>query len=100
MIRLPWPCLRSLRLCWPRCLRRRFSAVPCCRCWQPGLVPSGVLLSGLLFAMAHISVGELAPLTVLGVGLGLVRLRSGRLWPSVLMHGLWNAVTFLNLLLL
>ncbi len=23
-----------------------------------------------------------------------------RLWPSVLMHGLWNAVTFLNLLLL
>ena len=60
----------------------------------------GVLLSGLLFAMAHISVGELAPLTVLGVGLGLVRLRSGRLWPSVLMHGLWNAVTFLNLLLL
>ena len=61
---------------------------------------AGVLLSGLLFAMAHISVGELAPLTVLGVGLGLVRLRSGRLWPSVLMHGLWNAVTFLNLLLL
>ena len=60
----------------------------------------GVLLSGLLFAMAHISVGELAPLAVLGVGLGLVRLRSGRLWPSVLMHGLWNAVTFLNLLLL
>ena len=60
----------------------------------------GVLLSALLFAMAHISVGELAPLTVLGVGLGLVRLRSGRLWPSVLMHGLWNAVTFLNLLLL
>ena len=48
----------------------------------------GVLLSGLLFAMAHISVGELAPLTVLGVGLGLVRLRSGRLWPSVLMLSL------------
>ncbi len=66
---------------------------------QVGPLP-GVLLSGLLFAMAHISVGELAPLTVLGVGLGLVRLRSGRLWPSVLMHGLWNAVTFLNLLLL
>ncbi|AII50127.1 protease [Synechococcus sp. KORDI-52] len=60
----------------------------------------GVLVSGLLFAMAHISVGELAPLTVLGVGLGLVRLRSGRLWPSVIMHGLWNAVTFVNLLLL
>ena len=60
----------------------------------------GVLLSALLFAMAHISLGELAPLTVLGIGLALVRLSSGRLLPSVLMHGLWNAVTFLNLLLL
>ena len=60
----------------------------------------GVLLSALFFAMAHISLGELAPLTVLGIGLALVRLSSGRLLPSVLMHGLWNAVTFLNLLLL
>jgi membrane protease YdiL (CAAX protease family) len=50
--------------------------------------------------MAHISIGELAPLTVLGVGLGVVRMSSGRLLPSVLMHGTWNAVTFLNLLLL
>ena len=60
----------------------------------------GVLLSGLLFGMAHISIGELAPLTVLGVGLGLLRVSSGRLLPCVLMHGTWNAVTFLNLLLL
>ena len=60
----------------------------------------GVLLSALFFAMAHISLGELAPLTVLGIGLALLRLSSGRLLPSVLMHALWNAVTFLNLLLL
>lgn len=60
----------------------------------------GVVLSGLLFGMAHISIGELAPLTVLGIGLGLLRLSSGRLLPSVLMHGLWNAVTFVNLLVL
>ena len=69
-------------------LARRFGALP------------GVLLSGLLFGMAHISVGELAPLTVLGIGLGVLRMDSGRLLPSVLMHGTWNAVTFLNLLLL
>ena len=50
--------------------------------------------------MAHISIGELAPLTVLGIGLALVRLSSGRLFPCVLMHALWNAVTFVNLLLL
>ena len=69
-------------------LGRRFGPLP------------GVLLSGLLFGMAHISIGELAPLTVLGVGLGLLRVSSGRLLPCVLMHGTWNAVTFLNLLLL
>ena len=61
---------------------------------------TGVVLSGLLFGMAHISIGELAPLTVLGIGLALVRLSSGRLFPCVLMHSLWNAVTFVNLLLL
>ena len=60
----------------------------------------GVVLSALLFAMAHISIGELAPLTVLGVGLALLRVSTGRLLPSVLMHALWNAVTFLNLLVL
>ena len=69
-------------------LGRRFGPLP------------GVLLSGLLFGMAHISIGELAPLTVLGAGLGLLRVSSGRLLPCVLMHGTWNAVTFLNLLLL
>ena len=61
---------------------------------------TGVVLSGLLFGMAHISIGELAPLTVLGIGLALLRLSSGRLFPCVLMHALWNAVTFVNLLLL
>ena len=57
-------------------------------------------LNGLLFAMAHISIGELVPLTVLGTGLALVRLRTGRLLPCVLMHAIWNGVTFANLLLL
>ena len=61
---------------------------------------AGALLNGLLFAMAHISIGELIPLTVLGTGLALLRLRSGRLLPCVLMHAVWNAVTFANLLLL
>ena len=60
----------------------------------------GALLCGVLFAAAHISIGELAPLTVLGFGLALLRLSSGRLVPCVLMHALWNAVTFMNLLLL
>ena len=60
----------------------------------------GVVLSALLFAMAHISIGELLPLAVLGVGLALLRVSTGRLLPSVMMHALWNAITFLNLLVL
>jgi len=60
---------------------------------------SGVLLSALIFALAHLSVGELPPLFVLGIGLGLMRLSSGRLFPCALMHSLWNGVTFMSLLL-
>tara|TARA_Y100001968_G_scaffold103104_1_gene93159 strand:- start:208 stop:750 length:543 start_codon:yes stop_codon:yes gene_type:complete len=60
---------------------------------------SGVLLSALIFALAHLSVGELPPLFVLGVGLGVMRLSSGRLFPCALMHSLWNGVTFISLLL-
>ncbi|MCP9887740.1 CPBP family intramembrane metalloprotease [Cyanobium sp. ATX 6A2] len=61
---------------------------------------AGVLVSALVFGLAHLSVGELLPLVVLGVGLGWLRLRSGRLGPCVLMHSLWNGFTFTNLLLL
>ncbi len=59
----------------------------------------GVLLSALIFALAHLSVGELPPLFVLGIGLGLMRVSSGRLFPCALMHSLWNGVTFASLLL-
>jgi membrane protease YdiL (CAAX protease family) len=64
-----------------------------------GAIP-GLLASALTFAMAHLSLGELAPLLVLGLGLGWLRLRSGRLAPCVLMHALWNGLTFTNLVLL
>ena len=60
---------------------------------------SGVLLSALIFSLAHLSVGELPPLFVLGIGLGVMRLSSGRLFPCALMHALWNGVTFASLLL-
>lgn len=66
--------------------------------WLGGM--GAVLLSAALFAAAHLSLGELIPLFVLGTGLGLLRLRTGRLAASVVMHALWNGLTFLNLLLL
>ena len=61
---------------------------------------AGVAMSALTFALAHLSLGELLPLLLLGLGLGWLRLRSGRLAPCVLMHALWNGLTFSNLLLL
>ena len=61
---------------------------------------TGLVASALMFALAHLSLGELVPLLVLGLGLGWLRLRSGRLAPCVLMHALWNGLTFTNLMLL
>jgi membrane protease YdiL (CAAX protease family) len=61
---------------------------------------AAVVISALVFGVAHLSLGELPPLFVLGLGLGWLRLQSGRLGASVLMHGLWNGLTFANLLLL
>ncbi len=60
----------------------------------------GVLISAIVFGIAHLSVGELPPLIVLGIGLALLRLSSGRLLPCVMMHALWNGITFLNLIIL
>tara|TARA_Y100001968_G_scaffold292474_1_gene297699 strand:- start:11543 stop:12892 length:1350 start_codon:yes stop_codon:yes gene_type:complete len=60
----------------------------------------GILVSALVFALAHLSIGELPPLFVLGLGLGILRLSSGGLFPCVIMHSLWNGITFINLLLL
>jgi membrane protease YdiL (CAAX protease family) len=59
-----------------------------------------VLVSAAVFAAAHLSLGELVPLFVLALGLGWLRWQSGRLLPCVLMHSLWNGLTFLNLVLL
>jgi len=62
--------------------------------------PAAVVISALVFAIAHLSLAELVPLSVLGVGLGLLRWQTGRLGACVCLHALWNGLTFLNLLLL
>ncbi len=67
------------------------------RSWGRGW---GLLVSALSFGVAHLSLAELPALVMLGLGLGWLRLRSGRLGACVLMHGLWNSLTFVNLLLL
>jgi membrane protease YdiL (CAAX protease family) len=59
-----------------------------------------VIISAAVFALAHLSLGEFTPLLVLGLGLGWLRWRSGRLGPCVLLHALWNGFTFANLIAL
>jgi membrane protease YdiL (CAAX protease family) len=61
---------------------------------------SAVLLSSAVFGIAHLSLGEFPPLFTLGLGLGWLRLSSGRLSTCVGLHALWNGLTFTNLLLL
>ncbi len=60
----------------------------------------GITISAFIFALAHLSISEMIPLFTLGIGLGITRLVSGRLSSSVIMHSLWNGMTFLNLFLL
>ncbi len=63
-------------------------------------VISGIVVSAFIFALAHLSLGEMPPLFVLGIGLAITRIASGSLFSSVIMHSLWNGLTFLNLFLL
>lgn len=46
----------------------------------------------LAFALLHASLWSLLPLTVLGIGLGWLAVRSRSLWPAVVAHVLYNAV--------
>jgi len=60
----------------------------------------GITVSAFIFALAHLSLAEMPPLFVLGIGLGITRIASGSLLSSVVMHSLWNGLTFFNLFLL
>lgn len=49
------------------------------------------ILQGVLFGVAHLFPLNFATHTALGLVFGWVRLRSGSIYPSMLLHGLWNA---------
>ncbi|QLE59309.1 CPBP family intramembrane glutamic endopeptidase [Nostoc sp. TCL26-01] len=59
-----------------------------------------ILLSAILFAVAHLSLSEILPLTALGIVLGVVYTRSRNLLAPMLLHSLWNSGTLLSLFLL
>ncbi|MBO9998254.1 MAG: CPBP family intramembrane metalloprotease [Cyanobacteria bacterium SID2] len=59
-----------------------------------------IVLSSLVFALAHLSVSEVLPLATLGVVLGVIYTRSRNLLAAMLMHGLWNSGTLVSLVIL
>jgi membrane protease YdiL (CAAX protease family) len=59
-----------------------------------------IALSGGMFALAHLTAGDLLPLGILGIALGYIYLRSGNLLSSIFLHSLWNSGSFLALLVL
>lgn len=57
-------------------------------------------LSALIFALAHLSLSEVLPLTTLGIVLGIIYTRSRGLLASMLLHSLWNSITMIGLFIL
>jgi uncharacterized protein len=54
-----------------------------------------VVLSSVIFAVAHVDLGSLPLLLVLGLMLGTLRVTSRSIWPSIALHmfnNLWTAI--------
>jgi membrane protease YdiL (CAAX protease family)/NAD-dependent dihydropyrimidine dehydrogenase PreA subunit len=51
-----------------------------------------VLVTALAFSLLHVSGWSFLPLTVLGVALGWLAVRSRSLWPAIVLHVAYNAL--------
>lgn len=58
-------------------------------------VRDGLIVTALLFAVLHLSALSLVHLSIIGLALGLLRRRSGSLYPGMLMHFTHNALVVL-----
>jgi membrane protease YdiL (CAAX protease family) len=61
-------------------------------------VDVAVLLSSLIFALAHFSMERLIPLTFLGMLMCVVYIRSRNILAPIILHSLWNAFAFVELI--
>ncbi|XP_038875592.1 uncharacterized protein LOC120068004 [Benincasa hispida] len=57
-----------------------------------------ILVSSIAFALAHFNMQRMLPLILLGMVMGTVYARTRNLLPSMLLHSLWNAFVFLDLM--
>ena len=63
-------------------------------------VNGAIIVSGFIFAIAHLSLSEVLPLATLGIVLGFVYTRSRNLLAPMLLHCLWNSGTLISLFVL
>ncbi|MCF2970560.1 CPBP family intramembrane metalloprotease [Synechococcus sp. Nb3U1] len=73
--------------------------------WLPALsryLPmwGAVLVSAFTFALAHLNLSDLLPLTMLGIVLGVIYSHSRNLLAPILLHSLWNTGSLITLLVL
>jgi len=59
-----------------------------------------IALSGFCFALAHLNIADIIPLTTLGIVMGFIYWRSKNLLSSMLLHCLWNSGSFFALIAL
>ncbi|KAL7214186.1 hypothetical protein ACSBR1_026580 [Camellia fascicularis] len=57
-----------------------------------------ILVSSIAFALAHFNLQRMLPLVFLGVVMGAIFARSRNLFASMLLHSLWNAFVFLDIM--
>ena len=55
---------------------------------------SVLVVTSVLFGLAHVEWQRVVPIALLGMALCLLRISSGSLVPSALMHGTFNGVSF------
>ncbi|PIA43659.1 hypothetical protein AQUCO_01800013v1 [Aquilegia coerulea] len=57
-----------------------------------------ILVSSVVFAIAHFNAQRMLPLILLGMVMGAVFTRSRNLFASMLLHSLWNCFVFIDLM--
>ena len=64
-------------------------------------IPVGwaIVLSALLFGIAHLDPGSFAVLFIIGLALAFLRWRTNSLWPGILLHAINNGVGALAIIL-
>jgi membrane protease YdiL (CAAX protease family) len=55
----------------------------------------GVIVSGALFAVAHVGSGGLVPIFILGMLLAWLYIKTGSLWPCIFAHFAYNSLALL-----